>query len=369
MKIEKVELIQLKLPFIEYFEISSGKLSNKDIILIKIYADDLVGIGESVPMPAPFYSAETPITCFHIIKDFIVPQLLGREIKEVGDVSDIFLKIRGNNFAKAGIETALWDLFAKYNRKPLYEFVGGKKKDIPWKISIGIKPSIDKLLDTVENSLNNGIKNVKIKIKKGWDVEPVRNIRERFGDIELTVDANSFYTLDDIDVFKELDKYDLAQIEQPLHYEDLYDHYILQNKINTPICLDESIHSVTACKNALDMDCCRIVNIKVQRVGGIGNSILIHDMCSEKGIPVWVGAMFESGVGIINGLAVCSLPNAQYSTDMHPSGTYIREDIITPYITMNNKGNIELPDGVGLGCNLDEDKINRFKINTFEFKK
>ena len=368
MKIKKIEMIHIKLPLNEPFEISSGSLSEKDCIVLKLYTDDFVGLGEAVPFPAPFFSAETPNTCIHIIKEFIIPGLLKRNIEKIEDIGDIFLDIRGNNFAKAGIEIAIWDLLAKYANKPLYEFIGGERKEIPWKISCGIKPSIDKLLSHIEGFLSKGVKSIKIKIKKGWDIEPVRSIREKFGNIELTVDANSFYTLKDIEIFKELDKYNLTQIEQPLHYEDLYDHHILKSKINTPICLDESIHSVTACKNALDIDCCSVVNIKVSRVGGIENSILIHEMCKEKNIPVWIGSMVESGVGNIAGLALCSLSNVIYTSDIYPTGAYFKEDIIIPNIIMNEKGNIELPKGIGLGCSLDEDMMDKLKVSSLEFK-
>ena len=255
MKIKKIDIIHLKLPFNEPFEISSGSIIEQDCIITKIYTDDFIGVGECSPLPNTFYTYETPYTCIYIMRELIIPQLLGKNIKKIEDVDNIFLNIRGNNFAKAGIESALWDLFAKHSNKHLYKFISGKKREIPWKISCGIKTSIDELLNHIEGLLSKGDKSIKIKIKKGWDIKPVRSIREKFGNIELTVDANSFYNLEDIEIFKELDKYNLIQIEQPLHYDDLYDHHILKSKINTPICLDESICSVTACKNALDIDC------------------------------------------------------------------------------------------------------------------
>jgi len=369
MKIEKIEVVHLKLPLNETFEISTGSITEKDCLIIKLHADDYIGIGESSPTPSPYYySYETPYTCIHIMKDFIIPRLLKRDIKKIGDVDDIFDNMRGNNFAKVGLETALWDLFAKYSGKSLYEFIGGENKEIPWKMSIGIKPSIRELLDTIERFLDSGCRSIKIKIKRGWDIEPVREIRGKFGDIDLSVDANSFYVLEDIEIFRELDKYDLTQIEQPLHYEDLYDHHILQSKINTPICLDESIDSVTTCKNALDIGSCKIVNIKIQRVGGLKNAILIHDMCKKKEIPVWVGFIPESGVGDIIGLALCSLSNVLCPSDISPTGAYFKEDIIIPDITMGKSGNIKLPEGIGLGCSLDNDKVDKFKVSSFEFK-
>lgn len=368
MKVKKVELIHVRLPLNEPFEISSGVIIEKDCIMVKLYTDEFVGIGESSPMPAPFYSSETIGTCMHILKDFIVPQLLGRNIDKIEDADDIFSNIRGNNFAKSGVEIALWDLLSKQANKPLFEFIGGKNKEIPWKISIGIKPSIDELLSSIEKFLEYKCTGIKIKIKKGWDIEPVRKIRERFGNIDLTVDANSNYTLEDIKIFEELDNYKLTQIEQPLHHEDLYDHYVLQNRIETPICLDESIDSLTNCKNALDIGCCRIINIKIQRVGGIKEAIAIHDMCRSKGVPVWIGQMPESGVGSLAGLALCSLDNVSYASDIAPSDAYFKEDIIDSSIQMDNLGNLLLSTEIGVGCRLDEKQIEKLKVVKMKFE-
>ena len=368
MKINKVELTHVRLPLNEPFEISSGVIFEKDCIIVKVYTDELVGIGESSPMSAPFYSSETVDTCIHMLKDFIIPQLLGRNINKIENIDDIFSNIRGNNFAKAGIEIALWDFLSKYANKPLFEFIGGKNKEIPWKISIGIKSSLDELLASIEKFLKYGCKSIKIKIKKGWDIEPIKKIREKFGNIDLTVDANSHYTLEDIKIFEEIDNYKLTQIEQPLHYKDLYDHYILQNRISTPICLDESIDSLTSCKNALDIGCCKIINIKIQRVGGIKKAIAIHDMCRSKGIPVWIGQMPESGVGSFFGLALCSLDDVLYASDIAPSDVYFKEDIIDSNIQMGNLGNLRLPTGIGVGCNLDEKQIDKFKVTKMKFE-
>ena len=368
IKIKKAEIVHIQLPLIEKFEISSGFVEKKDSLIVKLHTDDFVGYGDSPPMPAPFYSSETPFTCLHIIKDFLVPELSGRSIEQIEDVSDIFDNIRGNNFAKAGVEMALWDLIAKYAGKPLYKYIGGYKKDIPWKISIGIKKDIETLLDTVGSFLSQGLSSIKIKIRKGWDLEPVEAIRNRFGNISLSVDANSFYTIGDINLFKELDNYGLTQIEQPLSYDDLYDHYKLRDAINTPICLDESIHSVTAARNAMDIGCCDIVNIKVQRVGGITNAIAVHDICKDNDIPVWIGCMPDSGIGHAAGLAMCSFPNVRYPSDIPPTGAYFKEDIIEPEIKMIRGGYLELLEGPGLGCRPREDILDKLKISSFDFQ-
>jgi o-succinylbenzoate synthase len=367
MKIKKVELTHVRLPLNEPFEISSGVIFEKDCIIVKLFTEESVGIGESSPMPAPFYSSETPETCIHILKDFIIPRLLGRNINSIADANDIFSDIRGNNFAKAGVETALWDLLSKHANKPLFEFIGGKNKEIPWKISIGIKPNIDELLASVEKFLEYGCKSIKIKIKKGWDIEPIKRIRERFGNIDLTVDANSNYTIEDTEIFEEIDNYKLTQIEQPLHYMDLYDHYVLQSRIETPICLDESIESLTSCKNALDIGSCRIINIKIQRVGGIKNALAIHDMCRSKGVPVWIGQMPESGVGSFFGLALCSLDNVLYASDIAPSAAYFKEDIINSGIQMDKLGNLLLSNEIGFGSILDEKQMARLKVINMRF--
>jgi len=367
MRINKIELVHVRLPLNEPFEISSGVIFEKDCIIVKIHTDDFIGIGESSPMSAPFYSSETIGTCMHILKNFLIPQLIGIKINQTEIIEKIFADIRGNNFAKAGVDTALWDLFSKYENKPLFEFIGGCNKKIPWKVSIGIKPTIDDLLKSVEKFLNYGSRSIKIKIKKGWDIEPIKKIRENFGNIDLTVDANSFYTLEDFRVFEEIDNYKLTQIEQPLHYRDLYDHYILQNKIDTPICLDESIDSLTNCKNALDIGSCKIINIKIQRIGGVKKAIAIHDLCKSRGLPVWIGQMPESGVGSFFGLALCSLDNVLYDSDIAPSEVYFREDIIDSAMQMDSSGNLLLPSEIGVGCNLDEKQIDKLKVTQMAY--
>ncbi len=367
MKIEKAEIIHIKLPLISPFEISTGIVYEKDCIITKLYTKDVIGYSEAPPMPGPFYSAETPYTCIHIMKEFIIPKLLGKNFKSINDFNEIFLNVRGNNFAKAGIEAALWDIISKCNNMPLYRFVGGTKKDIPWKISIGIKNTIKILLNDIEYFLNKRVKNIKIKIRKGWDIEPVRCIRKEFGNINLSVDANAYYSLKDINIFKELDEYGLTQIEQPLNYDNLYEHHILKQKIKTPICLDESIDSIETCNNAIKLDSCDIVNLKVQRVGGIKNSLLIHNLCRDNNIPVWIGFMPDSGIGSALGLSICSLPNVLYSNDICPTGFYFKEDIISPEISMDDKSNLILSEDIGIGYNLDYDVVNKYKVSSIKF--
>lgn len=364
MKIESIELIRINMPFKQKFAISSGAMTEKEFIIVKVHSEGLVGIGQAAPMPGPFYSAETPGTCYHIIEDFIVPKLLGLDIEDISDANDIFSSIRGNNIAKASIEVALWDLLAKRENMALYKYIGGEDKEIKWKISFSIMDSVEKLIGSIENHVKKGLKSIKLKITQDWDIIPVKAVREHFGDIELMVDANSCYSPEDEDLFLELDKYKLVQIEQPFSYDDLYDHYTLQKKLNTPICLDESIRSVVAAKNALDMESCRVINIKVQRVGGIANTIKIHDMCMEAGVPVWIGSMRESGVGNTVNLAMCSLPNVTMASNIDSPGSYFTEDIVTPDIEFSKNGNMLLLKDPGIGVELRQDMMEKFTVDS-----
>jgi len=365
MKIERVEVIHIRLPLKEPFKISSGTLAEKDTLIVKIYSEGETGYGESPCERSPHYSYETTQTAIHIIRDFILPGMVKVEFDDVGHFLERVSFIRGHNMAKAGVEMALWDLQAKMQGVALNALFGGRRKKIPTGVSIGIKPSIRVLLERVEDFLARGYQRIKVKIQSGWDIEVVGAIRKEFGDIPLMVDANSAYSLDDLDLFRRLDEYNLLMIEQPFHYDDIVDHAKLQKEIRTPICLDESIRSEDDARKALELGSARVINIKLSRVGGLQETKRIHDLCEKRAVPVWCGSMLESGIGEAHNLAMATLPNFKIPGDIAPGDRYFEDDIVTPRIQLNPDGTIDVPEGRGIGFSLDEEMLNKYTVEKF----
>lgn len=360
MRIKKIELIHIKLPLIEPFKISSGVLTERESIIIKMHSMGVIGYGESAPMAAPFYSYETIHTAMRIIEEHIVPMLKDVELKTPEDLNKVLSSIRGNPFAKAGIETAFWDVMARKDNVSLKHIIGSIADRIPSGVAIGIPADLQELIDKVYQFENEGYKRIKIKIQPGWDVLPVRTIREKFPNIPLMVDANSAYNFEEhLDIFRELDQFDLLMIEQPLHWNDLVDHAKLQKKLRTPVCLDESIHSVDDARKAWELKSCRIINIKIQRVGGLYNAKLIHDYCASRDIPVWCGTMPETGIGQSQGLALAGLPDFRYPADLEPSLRFFVDDIVDPLLELNDDGTISVPKSYGV-AKIDEKKIKKY---------
>jgi O-succinylbenzoate synthase len=301
-------------------------------------------------------------TEWHILQDFIVPEIKKIDLETPEDIQKVFKRIRGHYMAKAGIEEAVWDILAKENGLSLSHFLGGAntKSTIESGVSIGIDP-MEVLLEKISTRLQQGYKRIKIKIKPGWDVKVVKKIREEFGDILLMVDANAAYTLDDIGILKELDTCRLMMIEQPLHYDDLYDHALLQKELETPVCLDESIKSLKDAKIAVKLGSCQIINIKHGRVGGLKNARDIHDFCLENGIPVWAGGMLEFGIGRATNIALASLEGFQLPNDISATNRYYTEDITDPFV-LNNDGTIDVPDAPGIGVDIKEDVLEKYTL-------
>jgi O-succinylbenzoate synthase len=293
VKIERLELRLLKLPLVHFFETSFGRIYDKHFIVVSLEGGGVSAYGECVAEQDPFYGAETNETAWHIIADFIAPRVLGASFDHPREVFPALKAIRGHNMAKAAVEMAAWDLFARQRGEPISRVLGGTRDRIASGVSIGIQDSLDELEAKVERELAAGYQRIKIKIKPGWDLAAVQRIRARFGSIPLMVDANAAYTLADARHLAELDHYELMMIEQPLDYDDIADHAVLQRQIRTPICLDESIKSVHAAEHAIAAGACRIINIKPGRIGGFGESIRLHDLCAGHGIPVWHGGMLE----------------------------------------------------------------------------
>lgn len=364
MKIGKIELKVVSIPLINPFETSFGVENEEVHIIVKIYSEGLTGFGESPVMANPGYSYETVETAWHIMKDFLIPSILNKDINDITDFERLTGGIRGHNFAKHGLEGAVWDLLSKRDETPLYKMLGGSKKIVNSGVSIGIKPTINELLDAVGGFLEEGYKRIKIKIKPGWDVEPVKAIRMEFGSIPLMVDANSAYTPGDLEILQALDDFDLMMIEQPLFYNDLTAHAALQEQLSTPICLDESISSVSMAEAALELKSCKIINIKPGRVGGLNNAKRIHDLCLNSGIPVWCGGMLEMGIGRAQNIAISTLENFRFPGDVSSSTKYFHKDIVTPVILFKN-GALKVSESPGTGYTPDEKTIEEFSIRSY----
>jgi O-succinylbenzoate synthase len=364
MLIERVELRLLRLPLVAFFETSFGRVYDKTFILVTLEGDGAQGLGECVADVDPYYSSETNAGAWHIIKEFLAPLVIGRTFADPREVFPALARVRGHNMAKAAIEMAAWDLAARRQNVPLSRLLGGTRREIPSGVSIGIQDSLEQLAVKVRTELDSGYRRIKIKIKPGWDLTAVQTVRDRFGDIPLMVDANAAYTIDDAAHLAALDRFGLMMIEQPLEYDDLRDHASLQRQIATPICLDESIHSVRAAEEALALDACRIVNIKPGRLGGHAESIRVHDVCAARGIPVWHGGMLESGIGRAHNIHLASLPNFTLPGDIAASRRYFAPDLIEPGIEVSADGLVTVPAGPGIGVTVDWDRVNAATIET-----
>jgi o-succinylbenzoate synthase len=349
MRLNKLTLREIHLELIEPFQTSFDTSKHRRILLVEADVDGLSGWGESTAGEDPFYSYETVETAWHIIRDFIWPMLRDKEFASASEVWDSLARIRGHNMAKGGVETAIWDAEAKRNGVPLAKLLGGVRNEIPCGVSIGIQPSVEKLLGKVERELAAGYQRIKIKIKPGLELEPVRALRERFPRIRLMVDANSAYTLEDAPLLKQLDPYYLVMIEQPLGWDDVYGHVALQRQLETPICLDESIRAIEQARAAIELGACRIINLKLGRVGGHTTARRLHDLCQQHSVPVWCGGMLESGIGRAHNIAMSSLPNFSLPGDVSASRRYWDEDIIEPEVEVTPRGTIEIPATPGIG--------------------
>jgi O-succinylbenzoate synthase len=356
-KIERLQLRLVRLPLVAFFETSFGRIYDRSFILVSVSGDGLEGLGECVADVDPYYSAETTVTAWHVITDFLAPLVLGRTFAHPRDVFAALARVRGHNMAKAAIEMAIWDLAARQADVPLSRLLGGTRQEIASGVSIGIQDSLEQLFEKIAKELAAGYRRIKIKVKPGWDVDVVEAVRAKFGGIPLMVDANAAYTLADRDRLAGFDRFDLMMIEQPLDYDDIRDHASLQRTISTAICLDESIHSVRAAQDALALDACRIVNIKPGRVGGHAESIRLHDLCAAHHVPVWHGGMLESGIGRAHNIHLASLPNFSLPGDIAASRRYFVPDLIEPGIEVSATGTVAVPTGPGIGVTVDWDRV------------
>ena len=368
MKIDGLELRLLKLPLVHFFETSFGRVDDKHFILVRVESDGVSGYGECVAEKDPYYSSETNDTVWHIIAEFLAPRLLGADFAHPREVFPALKAVRGHNMAKAAVEMAMWDLFARQRGEPLARALGGTRDRIASGVSVGIQPSLDALVAKVEGELAAGYRRIKIKIKPGWDVRPVERLRERFGAIPLMVDANAAYQPGDADHLALLDAFNLMMIEQPLDYDDVAEHAALQRRLKTPICLDESIKTVGIAREAIAAGACRIINIKPGRVGGFGESIRLHDLCASHGIPVWHGGMLESGIGRAANIHLSTLTNFSLPGDVAASRRYFDPDLIEPPIEVAADGTIAVPTGPGLGVAIRDDRVDAATMKKTMFR-
>jgi len=359
MRIDRLELFLCRLPLVHFFETSFGRSYDREFILVRVEGEGHEGWGEAVAEGHPYYSGETTETVWHIVTRFLAPLVLGREFEHPREVFPAMKRVRTHNMAKALIEMASWDLYATIQGKSLSAVLGGTRDRIASGVSIGIQDSLDQLVEKVAKERAAGYQRIKIKIKPGWDIEAVERVRARFGDIPLMVDANAAYQLEDADHLAKLDPYDLMMIEQPLDYDDVMDHVALQKAIATPICLDESIHTVRIGRDAIAAKACRIINIKPGRVGGHQQSIELHDLCAAHDIPVWHGGMLESGIGRAHNIHLASLPNFRLPGDIAASKRYYVPDLIEPGIDIGPDGTIAVPSGPGIGVTVMRDRVEK----------
>ena len=372
MRIERIELRLLRLPLVRFFETSFGRIHDRSFVLVTMDDNGVTGVGECVADANPFYSAETTRTAWHIIAEFIAPVVLGRTFAHPREIFDALAPIRGHHMAKAAVEMAAWDVFARQEGRPLAEVLGGSpaliQRGIASGVSIGIQDSLEQLAERVCEEWSAGYRRIKIKIKPGWDIEAVRVIRERFEAIPLMVDANAAYQLSDAEHLARLDPYELMMIEQPLEYDDIRNHARLQDRIRTLICLDESLHTPRLAEDALAMGACRVINIKPGRVGGHAQSIRMHDIAVEHGVPVWHGGMLESGIGRAHNIHLSTLPGFTLPGDVAASRRYFAPDLIDPEIEVRSDGTIAVPTGPGIGVTVVADRVAAASIERVELR-
>jgi len=362
MKLEKIQLYQISMPLQTPFETSFGRIDRRECLLVEMSSDGLTGFGECPADRDPGYSYETTGTAWHILSEFIIPELLGVDVDGPEDLQRRMAAVRGHQMAKAGLEMALWDLLGKAQGRPLRALLGGVRDRVDVGVSVGLQESPAELVKVVEGYLAQGYRRVKIKIKPGRDVADTQAVREAFPELRLQVDANSAYTLETAVALSPLDKLDLLLIEQPLAEDDLWDHSRLQAKFATPICLDESITTPRHARQALEMGACKVINIKPGRVGGLSQGLAIHDLCRARKVPVWCGGMLETGVGRAANLAIASLSGFTLPGDISATDRYYNEDITHEQFVLNPDSTINVPTGVGLGVSINRKALERYTL-------
>ena len=367
VKIEAITLREIHMPLVHFFETSFGRTTERRILLVTLHTDGPQGWGECVAGEGPFYSEESIDTAWYAMENYLAPALLGRSIEKGADAAAALGRIRGHRMAKGALENALWDAEAQSRQLPLWRLLGGTQAEIACGVSIGIQDSVEQLLEKVETELAAGYRRIKVKCKPGWDLNVFERIRKRWPDILLSCDANSAYTLDQIEHLRQFDRFNLLMIEQPLWHDDFYFHAQLQKQLKTAICLDEAIHGRRDAQAAAELGSCRIINIKVGRVGGFSEAVAVHDVAQRSKIPVWCGGMLETGIGRSHNIALSTLPNFTLPGDVSASKRYWKEDIIDPAVEVSPQGFIKVPQGTGRGFELKTNLIEKLTVRKKEF--
>ena len=368
MRIERIEIRYTKMELVTSFETSMGVETHEHHIQVRVDGEGVTGWGECVVEDVPLYSSETVDTAWPILRDCLIPAVLGRTFLRAEEAVALWARFRGHRMAKAGLESALWDALAKEKGVSLFRFLGGVRDRVPVGVSVGLQASPEALVKKVAGHLAEGYNRIKIKIAPGRDVALVKALRREYPDLRLQVDANSAYELSDAAVFEAMDGDHLLLIEQPLSYEDIYDHSKLQKKLRTSLCLDESIHCLADARAAIELQSCRVINIKPGRVGGFSESVKIHDFCASAGVPVWHGGMLESGIGRAGNVALATLPNFTLPGDISASRRYYKQDIVEPEFVIDHESTMAVPAGPGIGVEVQMDRLERVTVRKQEFR-
>jgi len=362
MKVDAITLRELQMPLKHFFETSFGRVTHRRICLVSVDCEGVEGWGECVAAEGPFFSYEWIETAWATIREFLAPALLSSKLVGARESGKLMARVRGHNMAKAAVENALWDAEAKQIGQPLWRLLAGTRSEIASGVSIGIQDSHEQLLENIQRELNAGYQRIKVKVKPGWDLKVLEKIRARWPGINLSCDANSAYRPSDLDHLRRFDDFNLLMIEQPLWEDDILHHAKLQRQLKSAICLDESIHNGRDAETAIELGACRIVNVKVGRVGGFTEAIAVHDLCQRGEIPVWCGGMLETGIGRAGNIALSTLPNFRLPGDVSASKRYWSEDIVDPEIEVSAKGTIVVSNKMGLGYEIKKDLIDRLTV-------
>ena len=361
MVIHDIRIYRVCMPLVRPFKTAFGEEREIETILVRMQSGKLFGWGETSPWEYPRYSSEWACGAFEVIRKFLAPSLLGKDIQSGPDLQDRLKWVKGNYFAKAALDLAWWDLFAKFKRRPLWEVLGGRNPSVEVGADIGILEDVNLLLEEIYRYIQQGYTRVKLKYSPGWGLDVMRIVRSEFPDFRFHVDCNSAYTLSDLPMFRELDKLGFAMIEQPLAHDDLIDHAELQKELNTPVCLDESITSPSKVRKAIAVGACKWVNIKPGRVGGLTEAVKIHNTCEEEDTPCWIGGMLESAIGASHCLALGTLPNIKYPSDIFPSNRFYEDDLGNSPIELSGASAVEASSKPGIGVEPNQKKLDHMQ--------
>src|SRR6201997_1731684 len=362
MKVEAIPLREIHMPLVHFFETSFGRTYSRRILLVTVHSEGGDGWGEAVVGEDPFYSSEWIDSAWPTMTQYLIPALLGKKIESARECPALYTKVRAHRMAKSGLENALWDAEATQRQQALWKLLGGTRREIACGVSIGIQDSVEQLLEKIQVELAAGYRRIKVKVKPGWDVNVLERIRHRWADITLSCDANSAYTLDQVEHLRSFDQFNLLMIEQPLWDDDIFYHARLQKELRTAICLDESIVNARAAAAAVEIAPCRIINVKVGRVGGFSEAKKIHDLCHAHNIPVWCGGMLEAGIGRAQNIALSTLQNFSLPGEVSASKRYWKEDIIDPEVEVSPQGMIAIGDQPGTGYRIKPDFIEKLTV-------